>query len=152
MKWVRCPSCRTEHDVDRYPQCDGCNRDLTDRLVLQQAGIQKAQAEGSRVSTWGRWALRVLGLLSALTLIGMILAPVDSSEGWKSEDWWWLTLGGIPIIGLFLWVLMLRRIRTSRIHASLKALFYFVSLGLAGIGAVLLSLLACSAGGMVSRG
>lgn len=78
MTWVRCPSCRTINDLERYPLCGGCFRPLPSPGLAAPAPpprplpAEKDQ-KAAKPLTWTTLAILLLGLL--LLPLGGFLLP-----------------------------------------------------------------------------
>ncbi len=133
MKWVRCPSCRTVNDVDRYAMCDGCNRELTGEPPVEAPSSGRAAREGERDSNSGH---RVLWVIAVVALVAtFFLPPIVSMVS--------ALLSFVMLTCLFM-NLGLRSVWRSRVGTLLKIGGTLLAIVAALGGAFLLVAIACS--------
>jgi hypothetical protein len=140
MKLARCPSCRTVNDVTETPRCGGCDRDLSGVLPLRSR-VAPLIAQAQRDQKAGRGFLLGLGILSAASLVGMVVAfHVNGDNGCV------MSIVGFSSVTIFLWFGMARTIYFARAHALVKLLGFMVTAVLALFGAAILTGLTCAVG------
>jgi hypothetical protein len=134
MKWVRCPSCRTVNDIERYAMCDGCNRGLAGEPPLESQPSATPVQAGDRDSRSGGGILWTIALL---LLLGTVALPpgVTFMTGCLS----------FLMLASLLANLGLRRVRRAGVGALARIAGSLLAI-VAGVGgAVLLVAVACSA-------
>jgi hypothetical protein len=138
---VRCPNCRTLNDVGRQARCDGCNRDLTG-ITPGIARVEAVVRQAARDQTTGRGFLLGLGILSAVSLLGVFFTKHSSQDAGCL-----MSILGISSVTTFVWFALARRIHSSRAPSMIRLLGYVFSFGVAIFGATILIGLACAMGG-----
>ncbi|HXX92135.1 MAG TPA: hypothetical protein VEN81_00785 [Planctomycetota bacterium] len=133
MKWVRCPSCRTVNDLDRYAICDGCNRDLAGVEPQARPAPPGPARQGDLDSRNGG---RLLWVLAGGLLLGTVFLPpgVTVLTGALS----------LLLLAILFTTLGVRTVRRSPYGALGRILGTLLAL-VAGVGgAFLLVIVACS--------
>ena len=138
MKWARCPHCRTVNDLDRYTFCDGCNTDLAAARPLAQASAPAVQREAGRDGSVGRTILLSLGVLCIFGILGICLSS-------RADERIGFFLLSLPIVCIFLWFAMARKIHASGNNLIAKGFLYFMAVIPAVIGTFILAFIMCAA-------
>ena len=138
MKWVRCSTCRTVNDIERYTTCDGCNAELSGQSVPYAAATPVVRTQTRRDGQWILIVLFVLGVLSAIVVYGAFHSSGDDIIGFL--------LAATPLIILFFlvaWIATLRKIERSRLSDTAKVLLQILSLEAAGLGGYIVLAVLC---------
>ena len=134
MKWVRCPSCRTLNDVDRYLMCDGCSRDLSGVPPAQEAAPARNQQTARRDSISSN---RLAWLIAGLLLFGTFILPLGVSC--------FTAVVSFVLLGVLFVTLGVRYVRDSSMGLFLKVVGTFLAVAAGIVGAAILVFIACAA-------